>query len=87
MCNTNKNTKNTMLKKKCDINVAKTIEIAHQMIELAQAGYDQREDDNCGILYGIMLDSGYQLLDLAKKEKHAHTKKGWWKQSINNSIE
>lgn len=69
---------NTMLKKQCDINVAKTIEIANQMIELAQTGYDQREDENCGILYGILLDSGYRLLDLAKKEKHAHQKKGWW---------
>lgn len=67
-----------MLKKQCDINVAKTIEIANQMIELAQTGYDQREDENCGILYGILLDSGYRLLDLAKKEKHAHQKKGWW---------
>ncbi len=70
-----------MLKKKCDINVARTIEIAHQMIALARDGYDQSEDPNCSVLYGILLDSGYRLLDLAKKEKHAHKKKGWWTNS------
>ncbi len=68
--------------KRCDINVARTIELATQMIELAQVGYEQREDDNCGILYGILLDSGYRLLDLAKKEKQAHQEKGWWDNSI-----
>ena len=70
-----------MLKKQCDINVARTIELARQMIELAQIGYEQREDDNCGILYGILLDSGYRILNLAEKEKHAHQRKGWWNDS------
>ena len=67
-----------MLKKECDINIARTINLARQMIELAQTGYEQREDPGCGILYGILLDSGYKLLDLAKKEKHAHVQKSWW---------
>lgn len=74
----NRNSKDTMLEKKCDINIAKTIELAQQMIKLARIGYEQREDDNCGILYGILLDSGYQILDLARKEKDSHQKKGWW---------
>jgi hypothetical protein len=68
-----------MLKKKCDINLVQTIELARQMIALAQTGYEQREDSGCGILYGILLDSGYRLLDLAQKEKQAHMQKGWWK--------
>jgi len=67
-----------MLKKKCDINIARTIDLAQEMIKLAQAGYEQREDPACGVLYGILLDSGYRLLDLAQKEKHTHMQKGWW---------
>lgn len=67
-----------MLKKKCDINLVQTIELARQMIALAQTGYEQREDPGCGILYGILLDSGYRLLDLAQKERQAHMQKGWW---------
>ncbi len=69
----------TMLKKECDINIAQTISIAREMIKLAQKGYEQREDPGCGILYGILLDSGYKLLDIAQKEKQAHILKGWWK--------
>lgn len=72
-----------MLKKKCDINIACTIELANKMIELAQEGYEHHEDPGCGVLYGILLDTGYKILDLAKKEKQAHIQKGWWNESIN----
>lgn len=78
MCDLNQKENATMLEKECDINIARTIELARQMIALAQTGYEQREDDNCGILYGVLLDTGYKLLDMAKKEKHSHVKKGWW---------
>ena len=69
---------NEMLEKKCDINIARTIDLANAMIQLARDGYEDREDPGCGVLYGIMLDSGYQLLKLAQKEKDKHIKKGWW---------
>lgn len=75
-----------MLKKKCDKNIARTIQLAQEMIELAQKGYEQHEDPGCGVLYGILLDSGYRILDLAQKEKHAHVQKGWWENSINKEI-
>ncbi len=74
-----------MLKKQCDINIAQTINLAQKMIKLAQSGYEQREDPGCGVLYGILLDSGYRLLDIAQKEKQAHINKGWWNDSCNNS--
>jgi hypothetical protein len=72
-----------MLNKKCDKNVARTIALAKEMIKLAQTGYEHQEDSGCGVLYGILLDSGYRLLDLAQKEKHAHMQKGWWNNDIN----
>lgn len=81
MCKPNKSDK-TVLKKECDINIAQTIDLAHEMIRLAHTGYEQREDPGCGILYGILLDSGYRLLELAQKEKQAHVQKGWWDNSI-----
>jgi hypothetical protein len=80
------NGENPMLKRKCDINIAQTIDLAHQMIQLAQKGYEQQKDPTCGILYGILLDSGYRLLDLAQKEKQAHVQKGWWDSSIDKEI-
>ena len=71
-----------MLKKKCDNNIASTIKLANKMIELAQKGYEEHEDPSCGVLYGILLDTGYKLLDLAQKEKQAHIQKGWWVETL-----
>ena len=71
-----------MLKKKCDENIARTIDLAQEMISLAQEGYDHQEDPGCGVLYGILLDSGYRILDLAQKERDAHIKKGWWDENV-----
>lgn len=71
-----------MLKKKCDKNIARTIELAQEMIHLARQGYEEQQDPGCGVLYGILLDSGYRLLDLAQKEKHAHVQKGWWDETL-----
>ncbi len=71
-----------MLKKKCDTNIASTIKLAKKMIHLAQEGDEHREDPGCGVLYGILLDSGYKILDLAQREKQNHIDKGWWEESI-----
>ena len=71
-----------MLKKKCDTNIASTIKIAKKMIRLAQEGDEHREDPGCGVVYGILLDSGYRILDLAQREKQNHIDKGWWDESI-----
>ncbi|MBF0202945.1 MAG: hypothetical protein HQK67_01235 [Desulfamplus sp.] len=65
-----------MLKKECDINIQKTIEIAEAMIILAMQGNEAREDSGCGVLYGILLDSGFKLKQLALKEMDAHMKRG-----------
>lgn len=67
-----------MLTRKCDSNIARTIDLAREMIRLAEEGDRYREDPGCGVLYGILLDSGYHLLKLAEKEKQAHIDKGWW---------
>ncbi|MBF0377810.1 MAG: hypothetical protein HQK72_10050 [Desulfamplus sp.] len=68
-----------MLKKECDINIEKTLELADEMIFLARQGDEAREDSGCGVLYGTLLDSGFKLKQLALKEKQAHIDKGWWK--------
>ncbi|MEW6078420.1 MAG: hypothetical protein AB1724_11455 [Thermodesulfobacteriota bacterium] len=66
--------------KPCDQNIQQTIEIANQMIALAEKGDADREDSGCGVLYGVMLDSAYRIRALAEKEKREHIKKGWWKE-------
>lgn len=65
--------------KPCDQNLVETLKIAEQMILLATKGYEEREDDSCGILYGVLLDAAFKIQELAEKEKLAHIKKGWWR--------
>jgi hypothetical protein len=50
------------------------------MIELANQGDADREDTGCGVLYGVLRDSAYKILQLAEKEKGRHQAKGWWQE-------
>jgi len=75
-----------MLKKKCDRNIQKTLELAEKMILLAHQGDDAREDTSCGVLYGTLLDAGYKLKRLALREKQAHISKGWWEKPAKEKI-
>ncbi len=63
----------------CDESIKNTLEIADTMLELADKGDAHREDDGCGVLYGILRDSAYKIKQLAEKEREAHKRKGWWK--------
>ena len=67
--------------KPCDRNIKKTILLAEQMIQLADKGDIDREDIGCGILYGMLRDSGYKIKQLAEAEKSKHRTKGWWDES------
>jgi hypothetical protein len=49
-----------------------------EMIALADQGDLDREDNGCGILYGVLRDSAFKLKQLAETEKRNHIRKGWW---------
>ncbi|PXF55025.1 MAG: hypothetical protein C4B58_15420 [Deltaproteobacteria bacterium] len=66
--------------KPCDENIKKTLKLAEEMLGLADKGDAVREDAGCGVLYGVLRDSGYKIRKLAETEKEAHIKKGWWKE-------
>ena len=65
--------------KPCDENIKKTWELVKDMLNIAEKGDADREDDGCGILYGVLLDSAYNIKQIAESEKEKHIKKGWWK--------
>jgi hypothetical protein len=48
------------------------------MIRVADKGDIDREDNGCGILYGVLRDSAYKVKKLAEQEKLKHIEKGWW---------
>ncbi|MBW1837248.1 MAG: hypothetical protein JRF71_13720 [Deltaproteobacteria bacterium] len=65
--------------KPCDENIKKTLELVKDMFSIAEKGDADREDDRCGILYGVLRDSAYEIKQIAESEKEKHIKKGWWK--------
>ncbi|MEJ2640589.1 MAG: hypothetical protein P8010_13525 [Desulfosarcinaceae bacterium] len=66
--------------KPCDRNLKSTLRLVDEMIKLADRGDTDREDTDCGILYGVMRDAAYKLKRLAEIERARHIAKGGWEQ-------
>ena len=64
--------------KPCNHNIKKTLNLVDEMIRIADMGDIEREDNGCGILYGVLRDSAYKLKRLAEQEREKHIAKGWW---------
>ena len=64
--------------KPCNLHIVKTLKLVDEMINLADLGDAAREDNGCGILYGVLRDSAFKLQKLAEEEKQNHIRKGWW---------
>lgn len=62
--------------KPCDRHIIETLNIASAMIDLADRGDAYRKDTGCGILYGVLRDAAYKIMELAEKEKQKHMEKG-----------
>ena len=63
----------------CDHNIQSTLELAENMMRIADKGDMEREDTGCGILYGVLRDAAYKVKKLAEEERENHKKKGWWR--------
>ena len=64
----------------CNLHIARTLQLVDEMIDLADQGDSDREDNGCGILYGVLRDSAFKLKQLAEAEKRSHIRIGWWPQ-------
>jgi len=62
----------------CNLHIERALALVEEMIALADQGDADREDNGCGILYGVLRDSAYKLRQLAEDEKRNHIQKGWW---------
>ena len=65
--------------KACDESIRETLDLVDNMLDLADRGDAVREDNGCGVLYGVIRDAAFKIKRLAETEKEAHRKKGWWK--------
>ena len=66
--------------KPCNLHIINTLKLTNEMIGLADRGDADREDNGCGILYGVLRDSAFKLKKLAEEEKLNHIRKGWWQE-------
>jgi hypothetical protein len=68
-----------MTLKKCNENILQAFNMAQDLIKLAEDGDGFREDESCGVLFGVIRDSGYKIKDLAEQEMKKHQANGKWK--------
>ncbi len=66
--------------RRCDHSIKKTLELVDRMFQVADEGDRHREDNGCGVLYGVVRDAAFKIKKLAEAEKEAHIRKGWWKE-------
>jgi len=59
-------------------NIQCVIDLCTKLLYSADQGDMQRDDDSCGVLYGIVRDCAYKMLDAAEKERKRHMDKGIW---------
>ena len=59
-------------------NLLRTIRLTREMIALADEGDRDRNDDSCGIVYGVLRDTAYRLRKLAEAECEKHKDTGKW---------
>ena len=68
--------------KSCNLHIINTLKLVDEMIYLADQGDADREDNGCGILYGVLRESAFKLKKLAEEEKLNHIRKGWWQEKL-----
>jgi hypothetical protein len=59
-------------------NIKRLLQLSREMLALADEGDLARDDESCGVLYGILRDCAYRLRALAEKEKQLHIDRGKW---------
>jgi len=59
-------------------NLVRILKLTREMLALSDEGDRDRDDSSCGIIYGILRDTGYKLRKLAEEECDKHKKLGKW---------
>ena len=62
----------------CNINIEALIKVADELLALSYKGDMNRDDESCGVLYGLARDYAYRLKVEAEKEREKHLVSGKW---------
>jgi len=69
------------LVKPCDLHLEESLKLAERLIDLSFKGDQDREDNGCGIIYGVMRDAGFRLKHLVSREMETHRQRSGRKRS------
>jgi hypothetical protein len=64
--------------KETNRNIMRVLELSRKLLFSADRGDIQRDDDSCGVLYGIVRDCAYKMIDAADRERLRHIESGLW---------
>ncbi len=56
----------------CETHLAESLAISHRLMELADSGVLDAEDDSCRVLYGVIRDAAWKIRALAEQEARNH---------------
>ncbi len=59
-------------------NILKVLDHVRKLLFIADKGDLQREDNGCGVLFGVVRDSAYKMKIEAEREIENHKKIGNW---------
>ena len=59
-------------------NLLGLLKLTEEMLALADQGDRDRDDDSCGIVYGVLRDAAYRVRKLAEEECEKHRRAGKW---------
>jgi hypothetical protein len=62
----------------CNEHIVEVLEMARQLLILADLGDLDSQDDGCGVLYGVVRDCAYKIRAQAERERNAHKIRGIW---------
>ena len=71
------------MSKRSNQHIKKALELAKQLMCLADNGDMHRRDDSCGVLYAVIRDSAYRIKERAEREKEMHIALGLWQDERN----
>lgn len=59
-------------------NLLKALQLSKELMLLADKGDLERNDDGCGVVYGVVRDCAYKLKNEAERERDSHKQKDKW---------
>ncbi len=59
-------------------NIRRVLQLAREMLILADEGQAAASDDGCLLLYGVVQDCAYKIRLAAERERRAHQENGQW---------